>query len=331
MAMYASDVIRVAKSQLGYLEKNSNKILDDFVGNNGSKNYTKYARDIYTVSWFNGNKQGAEWCTTFLNWCFWRAFGLAGKDILYQPKNNKVNYGAGCVYAAKYYRNNKAFYTTPEIGDQIFFGEAGDEDHTGLVVAFDASYVYTIEGNSANSVRICCYSRKDDWIVGYGRPKYDKGDPYAVHLVKKADTMTLIASKYASSVPVIVKENNLNSEFEIRVNDILFVKKNIKDEPAIYEVKGALMVLQAAMGIPLSNVWDSTTEAHAADRALKKGKSNYLVKVLQTLLALNDYNVGVIDGEFGNQTYNAVVLFQKQHFLDVDGIVGPATWRKLVG
>lgn len=330
MAKYPSDVIRVAYSQLGYLEKSTNKLLDEFLGMYGNKNYTKYARDINTVAWFNGNKQGAEWCTTFLNWCFWRAFGLEGKDILYQPKDNKVNYGAGCIYAARYYRNNKAWYTSPAIGDQIFFGKAGDEDHTGLVVAYDNSYVYTIEGNSANSVRLCCYSRTDDWIVGYGRPKYDKNDPYGVHLVKKGDVLTLIAATYNSSVPVIVKENGLKSSYEIHVNDILFVKKNIKDEPAIFEIKGGLMVLQAALGIPLSNVWDSTTEAHASDRALKKGKSNYLVKVLQTFLSLNDYNVA-IDGEFGNQTYNAVVLFQQQHFLGVDGIVGPETWRKLVG
>ena len=36
------------------------------------------------------------------------------------------------------------------------------------------------------------------------------------------------------------------------------------------------------------------------------------------------------DGDFGNGTYNAVVKFQKNHYLSADGIVGKNTWRKLL-
>jgi hypothetical protein len=37
-----------------------------------------------------------------------------------------------------------------------------------------------------------------------------------------------------------------------------------------------------------------------------------------------------IDGEFGKLTENAVIDFQKKHGLQVDGVVGRATWAKLI-
>ncbi|MBR1884124.1 MAG: peptidoglycan-binding protein, partial [Clostridia bacterium] len=38
----------------------------------------------------------------------------------------------------------------------------------------------------------------------------------------------------------------------------------------------------------------------------------------------------VIDGIFGNNTYNAVVNFQRNNGLAADGVVGCNTWTKLV-
>ena len=42
----------------------------------------------------------------------------------------------------------------------------------------------------------------------------------------------------------------------------------------------------------------------------------------------NQYQI-TVDGRFGKETYEAVVLFQKQQGLVPDGIVGPKTWTKL--
>lgn len=64
---------------------------------------------------------------------------------------------------------------------------------------------------------------------------------------------------------------------------------------------------------------------------LKKGSSGYQVKVLQTLLKLNGYDCGTVDGQFGGKTYAAAIAFQKAHGLVADGIVGPKTWNKLLG
>lgn len=63
---------------------------------------------------------------------------------------------------------------------------------------------------------------------------------------------------------------------------------------------------------------------------LRKGSENGYVKTLQILL--NKYNNAHLDedGIFGNATYNAVVAYQKDRKLDVDGIVGAQTWGQLL-
>lgn len=70
---------------------------------------------------------------------------------------------------------------------------------------------------------------------------------------------------------------------------------------------------------------------------LKKGAKGEQVKALQALLIGYGYkmeNNGKTygaDGSFGGATENAVRAYQKAEKLEVDGIVGPATWAKLLG
>ncbi|NEQ49895.1 MAG: peptidoglycan-binding protein [Leptolyngbya sp. SIO3F4] len=54
------------------------------------------------------------------------------------------------------------------------------------------------------------------------------------------------------------------------------------------------------------------------------------VGVLQRRLAELSFYAGSVDGVFGLQTMQAVEQFQRQAGLDVDGVVGPATWTKLL-
>ena len=63
---------------------------------------------------------------------------------------------------------------------------------------------------------------------------------------------------------------------------------------------------------------------------LKKGSKGNSVKALQMLLNGNGYSCGLTDGDFGTNTYNAVVKFQQAKKLDADGIVGAQTWGKLL-
>ncbi|MEQ8754663.1 MAG: N-acetylmuramoyl-L-alanine amidase [Coleofasciculus sp. G1-WW12-02] len=62
---------------------------------------------------------------------------------------------------------------------------------------------------------------------------------------------------------------------------------------------------------------------------LREGDTGPRVKELQQILSAQGFKVGPIDGIFGAGTTDAVVLFQKFHGLDADGLVGPATWKVL--
>lgn len=62
---------------------------------------------------------------------------------------------------------------------------------------------------------------------------------------------------------------------------------------------------------------------------LKKGDKGTAVKNLQTLLSKAGYSVGTIDGIFGQDTLDAVLKFQKENGLAVDGIAGNGTMQVL--
>ena len=64
---------------------------------------------------------------------------------------------------------------------------------------------------------------------------------------------------------------------------------------------------------------------------LKQGSRGDAVKKLQTMLIGLGYSVGPdgADGDFGMNTYYAVRRFQIENQLEVDGIVGDATWAAL--
>ncbi len=66
---------------------------------------------------------------------------------------------------------------------------------------------------------------------------------------------------------------------------------------------------------------------------LENGVKNNNVKALQTLLIGYGYSCGKcgVDGDFGSGTLKAVKAYQKAVGLVVDGVVGPATWAKLLG
>lgn len=66
---------------------------------------------------------------------------------------------------------------------------------------------------------------------------------------------------------------------------------------------------------------------------LKQGNKGGQVKALQALLVGYGYSIGAsgIDGSFGPATLKAVKAFQAKSKIDVDGSVGPITWKKLLG
>lgn len=175
MAYTASALIKIAEAEIGYHEKASNANLDSKTANIGSKNYQKYGRDLFKAGFFNGNKNGFEWCAQFVTWCAWK---LTGED---RKKAESIlcvagTLSAGCGFAMNYYKKAGRFDKNPKVGDQIFFKYSDDNstaDHTGIVVRVTDSLIETIEGNTDNQVKRKAYSRDNKTIVGYGHPRYD--------------------------------------------------------------------------------------------------------------------------------------------------------------
>ena len=72
----------------------------------------------------------------------------------------------------------------------------------------------------------------------------------------------------------------------------------------------------------------STVQNTPTRPTLSFGSTDEDVKYLQNVLNLTvAANSLVFDGEFGQKTKEAVMAFQKENDLDVDGIVGTDTWR----
>ena len=255
MAYDRQRVIDIALAEVGYLEKASNSQLDSKTANAGHANYTKYARDLANVGFFNGRKQGVAWCAVFDAWCFWKAYGKdAALALLCQPTKAANNAGAGCRYGRNYFSSKGQLHTSPEPCDVIFFYSADKSQiqHQGLVYKVEAGKVYTVEGNTSgasgvisNGGGVCkkSYSLNYPRLAGFGRPNWgtavnvssnvsdeplnDTLTKYTTYTVKKGDSLWKIAQKQLGNgnrYKLIQSANNINGTL-IRIGQKLKIPK----------------------------------------------------------------------------------------------------------
>lgn len=310
--MNRQKVIDIALAEVGYLEKATNSNLDNKTANAGKGNWTKYARDLDRIpGFYNGKKNGFDWCDVFVDWCFVQAFGAdVAKKLLNQPNNSL---GAGCTYSARYFKDKGQFHTSnPQPGDQIFFGNEARSNHTGLVYKVDSSKVYTVEGNTSGAsgviangggVKKKSYSLKYSKIYGYGRPAYDKIVP--VQATKAIDTI--------QEVQLWLNQNYASALMQDGLYGNLTRKALVK-------------ALQKNLGVTVDGSFGPITKA--AVKPLQMGAKGELVRILQCFLVCNKQKIEV-DGSFGPATETAVRTYQKIHKLDIDGSAGPATFESL--
>ena len=167
MKMTYEKVINTALQEVGYLEKKSNKDLDNKTINAGSANYTKYGRDM--------GCNGYAWCDAYVDWCFVKAYGKESAKRLLGGFSNYTPTSAG------YFKKMNRYYEVPQKGDIIFFKNAERICHTGLVTRVLNGTVYTVEGNTSKGGSVIRngggvyqkqYSISNPRIDGYGRPDY---------------------------------------------------------------------------------------------------------------------------------------------------------------
>ena len=121
----------------------------------GANNWNKYAQKWTSAGGWNAQNQ--PWCDIFVDCGFIECFGIElASKLTYQQKGG---FSALCSASAQFYKNNGAYYSRPEVGDQVFFNVSGGINHTGIVVSVSGGVVTTVEGNSSD-------------INGYGRPNW---------------------------------------------------------------------------------------------------------------------------------------------------------------
>ena len=192
-------LVDYARSFKGYLEKKSNKDLQDFKANAGSKNYTIFAKQY--KDFFGENYQGQAWCAMFVSVCFFKVFG----------RDDICPHFAYCPTGVNNFKKMNAFYKTPKRGDVIFFTNGKRAYHTGIVTDVKGGRVYTVEGNTSSksgvienggAVEEKSYSLSYSKILGYGRPRYD--------LAKENEEMTVEEKKEFEELKKKVEELSEN-------------------------------------------------------------------------------------------------------------------------
>lgn len=173
-----AQTVKVARSEVGYLEKKSNSKLNSKTANAGYNNYTKYGRDMHKL-YPAVMDFPAAWCDCFVDWCIYQACGLVYVDAKTALCGNFDDY---TVASADYYKAKKRWGTKPKLGAQVFFKDSnGGICHTGIVFAYGPTQVRTVEGNTSSSPGVVAnggcvaekaYSIDYSRIAGYGYPKY---------------------------------------------------------------------------------------------------------------------------------------------------------------
>lgn len=190
-------IINWAENERNYTEKDSLTDLNDKTKNAGDDNYTKYSQEVDALGVFSAQVQGQPWCATWVTDGFINTYGVdKGLDMLCQPSKNSN--AACCGDAAEYYQKAGRWYTSPQVGDQVFFKTTKYQyAHTGIVTEVTSTEVTTIEGNTSSEKGVISNGgavTKKHYPVGYsgfkgfGRPKYEAKqeeptfEPYVVRL-----------------------------------------------------------------------------------------------------------------------------------------------------
>jgi len=119
-------------------------------------------------SWF-GFTSRVEWCAIFVSWvaeqCGYIDAGIVPRFSGCQEQGIPWFQVRGQWQGRDY---------TPKTGDIIFFDWENDgwSDHVGIVERVESGVVYTIEGNTSDSVARRSYSLNSNVICGYGVPVY---------------------------------------------------------------------------------------------------------------------------------------------------------------
>ena len=347
MAQNPNKVIEVAQSQLGYLEKKSNKDLESKTANAGSANYTKYGK------WFGLNP--ALWCALFVCWCFAQAYGSIAKEMLCG------GYSAACETMRQRFKDADRYDKNPKVGSCIFFSgtrHAG-ANHIGIVIKVTDSKVYTIEGNTSGASGVIdngggvaqkSYSRNYSRIMGYGHPNFFVGETITSKPSISETAKAVVSGGYGNGQDRIEKLKALGysdaeiKEIQAKVNEMVKPSSSAQkpaSKPATTEKKKTIeedgewgkattKLAQKVFGTEVDGI---------VSRQIMKYHTKYLPNCLssswqffetpskykggsQLIKAIQDWCDADVDGLCGPGTVAAI---QTKLGVKVDKVMGPKT------
>ena len=123
----------------------------------GASNWTKFPPAVPGLEW----AQNQPWCHTFASW---------GADEL--GERGALPITAGCFVGVDWFKARGRWTDYPVLGGLFYMG-AGGGTHVGVVYAYDADWIYTIEGNTNTNG-----SANGDGVYERKRPRRGAGSPY---------------------------------------------------------------------------------------------------------------------------------------------------------
>ncbi|MFJ5882681.1 peptidoglycan-binding protein [Kitasatospora cineracea] len=338
----AADVLSIAKAEVGYREGRSS---------NGSyNNHQKYSNEVPGLEWSDYQ----PWCATF---CSWSAM-KAGLSNLF-PRT------ASCASGVAWFKNKGRWSAYPAIGAQVFFGPGGGT-HTGLVYAYDADYIYSVEGNTNDSgspegigVFLRKRARRDGYVYGYGLPAYAEGvttaDP-GLHgrtgftYASTASDPSGTSSSGTSARTVVVRAGQtlgaIAAAAGISLASLLSANPSLQSHPDVIQPGDTVTIPATAPTQPPATPPGVNTPPASGSGSASGSSSSVpsfpgipfrytagrapvysaAVKKWQAQMAARGWSIAV-DGYYGPASASVALRFQREKGLMPDGVVGPITWR----
>ncbi|MBS1748065.1 MAG: peptidoglycan-binding protein [Bacteroidetes bacterium] len=304
------------------------KIIDTAASQNGVKESPPNSNKTIYGKWYG--LDGVKWCCIFVSW----VYDHAGHHL---EAIDSPNGYQSCQSGYNFWKRNNRIVKEPQPADIVLYDWTGNGtcDHTGIFVkwldtaktVFQAWEGNTAVGNDSDGGQVMLRERKRSLVKAFITPIA------IVEGLPALNDNNLSKGDAGSDVTMLQKMLH-DLDFSITVDGIFGseTEKAVKTFQQQHGIAATGIVTPEVMGmiqeeVSLPNVPDKKFTSGAF---IKKGDSGSAVVSIQK--ALNKMGAKPKldeDGVFGNNTLNAVKAFQKKKKLQVDGIVGPATFDSL--
>lgn len=149
MPLSRTAYVNLLRSQTGYHEGRD--------ANGNWNNHQKFSPAVEGLEW----SQNQAWCHTYVSW---GADELGSRDV--------IPITASCATGVRWFKDRDRWTEYPVLGAPFYMGVYGG-DHVGVVCAFDADSIYTVEGNTNSGG-----GYQGDGVYQRVRPRRGAGSPY---------------------------------------------------------------------------------------------------------------------------------------------------------